>query len=59
MASENNTRSFKDCQEAGGAVIVYVTPSNWQPIGCVAARLLEEKTRERLQPRAAFWGRQG
>lgn len=36
----------------GGAVVVHVTPTNWQPIGCAAARLLKEKTRERLQPRA-------
>lgn len=38
----------------GGAVHVYVTPSRWQSIGCVTARLIQEKTRERLAPRAGL-----
>ena len=50
MASENTTRSFEDRQEAGGAVIAHNAPPNWQSIGCVTARLLKEKTRERLAP---------
>ena len=36
----------------GGAVIVSVVASRWQSIGCVSARLVQEKTRERLAPRA-------
>lgn len=36
----------------GGAIHVYAVPSRWQPIGCVSARLVERKTRERLAPRA-------
>lgn len=31
----------------GGAVHVYVTPSTWQPIGCVTARLVKETARKR------------
>ena len=29
----------------GGAVHVYVTPSTWQPIGCVTAQLVNETAR--------------
>ena len=36
----------------GGAIHVYAVPSRWQSIGCVTARLVEKKTRERLAPRA-------
>lgn len=36
----------------GGAIHVYAVPSRWQPVGHVAARLTEKKTRERLAPRA-------
>ena len=36
----------------GGSVIVSVLPSRWQSIGSVSARLIQEKTRERLAPRA-------
>lgn len=36
----------------GGSVIVSVIPSRWQSIGNVSARLIKEKTRERLAPRA-------
>lgn len=31
----------------GGAVVVSITPSNWQSIGCVTARLLNETARTR------------
>lgn len=36
----------------GGAIHVYAVPSRWRSIGCVTARLVQEKTRERLAPRA-------
>lgn len=32
----------------GGAVHVYVTPSRWQSIGCVTARLVKSAARGRV-----------